>query len=80
MNHTTLASVAVLAAAALVIATFATAIVSPAFADSSKTIVKQSNKQKVHQSGVINLADQDASNAICVLSGANCGRIQGTGP
>jgi hypothetical protein len=42
MNHTTLALVAVLAAAALVIGTLA----SPAFADSSKTITKQVNKQK----------------------------------
>ena len=80
MNHTTLASVAVLAAAALVIATFATAIVSPAFADSSKTAVKQSNKQKIVQSGFVNLADQDAANDICIITGANCGRIQGTGP
>ena len=41
MNHATLALVAVLAAAALVIGTLA----SPAFAaDSSKTITKQVNK------------------------------------
>ena len=51
MNHTTLALVAVLVAAALVIGTFAT-IASPAFAyDSSKTITKQINKQRQVISG-----------------------------
>jgi hypothetical protein len=75
MNHTTLALVAVIAAAALVIGAFA----SPALADSSKTVVKQSNKQKLHQSGITNSADQDASNCIAVLNGANACRQQGTG-
>ena len=75
MNHTTLALVAVIAAAALVIGAFA----SPAFADSSKTIVKQSNKQKLHQSGIFNDADQSASNCIAVLNGANACRQQATG-
>jgi hypothetical protein len=75
MNHTTLALVAVIAAAALVIGAFA----SPALADSSKTVVKQSNKQKILQSGFVNLADQDAANDICIITGANCGRAQATG-
>jgi hypothetical protein len=78
VNHTTLVLLAVLVAATLVIATFA-AVASPAFADSSKTVTKQSNKQKLHQDGIINLADQDASNCIAVLNGANACRIQGTG-
>ncbi len=48
MNHTTLALVAVLAVAAVVIG----ALASPAFAsDSSKTITKQINKQKQIISG-----------------------------
>jgi hypothetical protein len=83
MNHTTLGLVAVIAAAALVIGTFATTTIasSPAFADSSKTVTKQSNKQKLHQDGIINLADQDASNCIGVANtGGNTCRIQGTGP
>ena len=75
MNHTTLALVAVIAAAALVIGAFA----SPALADSSKTVVRQSNKQKLHQDGIRNSADQDASNCIAVLNGANACRQQGTG-
>ena len=51
MNHTTLALVAVLVAAALVIGTFAT-IASPAFAsDSSKTITPQITKQRQVISG-----------------------------
>jgi hypothetical protein len=67
MNHTTLGLVAVIAAAALVIGTFATTtIASPAFADSSKTVVKQKNKQKAYQGGIINSADQDATNVICI--------------
>jgi hypothetical protein len=67
MNHTTLGLVAVIAAAALVIGTFATTtIASPAFADSSKTITKQTNKQKLHQDRIINLAEQDATNVICI--------------
>jgi hypothetical protein len=61
MNHTTLALVAVLAAA-LVIGTFA----SPAFADSSKTVTKQINKQK--QSRFEAEGEQSASNCITVLS------------
>ena len=74
MNHTTLALVAVLAAA-LVIGTFA----SPAFADSSKTITKQVNKQKQVLSGFVTEGSQDASNCIAVLNGANACREQGTG-
>ena len=67
MNHTTLALVAVLAAAALVIGTLA----SPAFADSSKTITKQINKQKQkvddHSLGL-----QNANNCITVASQTIC--------
>ena len=78
MNHTTLGLVvAVIAAAALVIGTLAT--ITAAFADSSKTVVKQSNKQKLHQDGIINSADQHASNCIAVLDGANACRGQETG-
>jgi hypothetical protein len=76
MNHTTLALVAVIAAAALAIGAFA----SPALADSSKTVVKQSNKQKLHQDGIFNEADQSASNCIAVLNGANACREQNNGP
>ena len=74
MNHTTLALVAVLAATALVIGTLA----SPAFADSSKTITKQINKQKQLISGDFSEGSQDASNCITVLNGANACR-QGPG-
>ena len=75
MNHTTLALVAVLAAAALVIGTFA----SPAFAsDSSKTITKQINKQKQVLSGFVTFGSQDASNCIAVANDANACRQQGT--
>jgi hypothetical protein len=73
MNHTTLALVAVLAAA-LVIGTFA----SPAFADSSATITKQINKQKQVLSGFVTTGTQDASNCIAVLDGSNACRQQGT--
>ena len=73
MNHTTLALVAVLAAA-VVIGTFA----SPAFADSSKTITKQINKQKQTLSGKFVLGIQEADNCIAVLNGANACRQQGT--
>jgi hypothetical protein len=76
MNHTTLALVAVLAAAALVIGTFAV----PAFADSSKTITKQINKQKQKISGDGSLGIQDADNCIAVLNGANACRQQNNGP
>ena len=76
MNHTTLALVAVLAAAALVIGTLA----SPAFADSSKTTTKQINKQKQVLSGFVTEGTQDASNCIAVLNGANACREQNTGP
>jgi hypothetical protein len=48
MNHTTLALVAVLAATALVIG----AVATPAFADSSKTVTIQVNKQKQKISGL----------------------------
>jgi len=75
MNHTTLALVAVLAAAAVVIGTFA----SPAFAyDSSNTITKQTNKQKQIISGDGSFGSQDASNCIAVVDGANAYRTQGT--
>jgi hypothetical protein len=74
INHTTLALVAVLAAAALVIGTFA----APAFADSSKTITKQTNKQKQVLSGFVTEGSQDASNCIAVLDGSNACR-QGPG-
>ena len=75
MNHTTLALVAVLAAA-LVIGTLA----SPAFADSSKTITKQVNKQKQVLSGFVTEGSQDASNCIAVLNipGSNACRQQET--
>ena len=72
MNHTIVALVAVLAAAALVIGTFA----SPAFADSSKTITKQINKQKQKISGDGSLGIQDADNCIAVLNGNNACRQQ----
>jgi hypothetical protein len=89
MNHTTLALVAVLAAAALVIG----AVATPAFAggykkrdkydkqgDSSKTVTIQVNKQKQKISGDFSFGSQDASNCIAVLNGANACRVQGTGP
>jgi Spy/CpxP family protein refolding chaperone len=89
MNHTTLALVAVLAAAALVIGMVAT----PAFAggydkkdkrydkkdrygDSSATITKQTNKQKQSISGFFSEGDQEASNCITVLSGQNSCKTQ----
>jgi hypothetical protein len=82
MNHTTLALVAVLAAAALVIG----AVASPAFAgghdkrdkkgDSSKTVTIQVNKQKQKISGFHNEGEQEASNCITVLSGSNACRQQ----
>jgi hypothetical protein len=75
MNHTTLALVAVLAAA-VVIGTFA----SPAFADSSKTVTKQINKQKQVLSGFVTLGEQTADNCIAVLNGANACRTQDNGP
>ena len=74
MNHATLALVAVLAAAALVIGTLA----SPAFADSSKTVTVQKNKQKQLLSGFVTEGTQDVSNCIAVLNGANAYRQQGT--
>jgi hypothetical protein len=70
-----IALVAVLAAAALVIGTFA----SPALADSSKTITKQVNKQKQVLSGFVTVGEQTADNCIAVLNGANACRQQGTG-
>src|SRR5918912_748506 len=92
MNHTTLALVAVLAAAALAIGMVA----SPAFAggyekrdkydkkdkygDSSATITKQINKQKQLISGDFSEGTQDADNCIAVLNGANACREQNTGP
>jgi hypothetical protein len=88
MNHTTLALVAVLAAAALVIG----AVASPAFAgghekrdkydkkgDSSATITKQENKQKQVLSGFVTFGSQDASNCIAVANDANACREQALG-
>jgi hypothetical protein len=72
MNHSTLALVAILAAAALVIGTLA----SPAFADSSKTITKQVNKQKQKIKGFFSEGEQSASNCITVLSRENACRQQ----
>jgi hypothetical protein len=84
MNHTTLALVAVLAAAALVIGTVAT----PAFAgghdkrdkydkqgDSSKTITKQVIKQK-QKVGDDSRGLQEANNCIAVLSKTLCGQAE----
>ena len=74
MNHTTLALVAVLAAAALAIGTLA----SPAFAggsydsgDSSATVTKQVVKQK-QKVGDHSLGLQNANNCITVASKAAC--------
>ena len=77
MNHTTLALVAVLAAAALVMG----AVASPAFAggykkkdkygDSSATITVQKNLQKQKVSGFHSEGEQSASNCITVLSKSN---------
>ena len=90
MNHTTLALVAVLAAAALVIGT---SVASPAFAgghdkrdkydkkgDSSATITKQENKQKQVLSGFVTFGSQDADNCIAVVNDANACRQQDNGP
>ena len=74
MNHTTLALVAVLAAAALVIG----AVASPAFADSSKTVTVQKNKQKQVISGDGSEGIQNADNCIAVLNRANACRQGGT--
>ena len=90
MNHTTLALVAVLAAAALVIG----AVATPAFAggreksdkydkkdkygDSSKTVTKQINKQLQIIKGDRSKGIQNADNCIAVLNGANACRDQGT--
>ena len=89
MNHTTLALVAVLAAAALVIGT---SVASPAFAgghdkkdkydkkgDSSATITKQENKQKQVLSGFVTFGSQDASNCSAVVNGPNACREQALG-
>jgi hypothetical protein len=78
MNHMTLALVAVLAAA-VVIGTFATAVASPAFADSSKTVTIQKNKQR-QTLGDFSTGVQTATNCIAVFNDANnvC-RQQGTG-
>jgi hypothetical protein len=74
MNHTTLALVAVLAAAALVIG----AVATPAFAggyknkdkygDSSATNTKQVIKQKEVLSGFVTIGIENACNSIKVLS------------
>ena len=91
MNHTTLALVAVLAAATLVIG----AVSTPAFAgghekrdkydikdkygDSSKTVTIQKNLQKQIIKGDHSFGSQDASNCIAVLNGPNACRQQGGG-
>lgn len=77
MNHTTLALVAVLSAAAIVIG----AVATPAFAggykkkdkygDSSATITKQLNEQKQVLSGFVTFGSQDAFNCIAVVNGPN---------
>jgi hypothetical protein len=90
MNHTTLALVAVLAAAALVIGT---SVAYPAFAgghgkrdkynkkdeygDSSATITKQENKQLQIIKGDHSEGTQNADNCIAVVNGANACRQQG---
>jgi hypothetical protein len=87
MNHTTLALVAVLVAAALVIGT---SVASPAFAgghdkkdkydkkgDSSATITKQENKQLQIIKGDHSEGTQNADNCIAVVNGANACRQQG---
>ena len=66
MNHTTLALVAVLAPAVVI-----GAVASPAFADSSKTITKEINKQKQTLSGKFVLGIQEANNCIAVLNDDN---------
>jgi hypothetical protein len=84
MNHTTLALVAVLAAAVVI-----GAVATPAFAgghdkkdrydkkgDSSKTVTIQVNKQKQTLSGKFVVGIQDADNCIAVLNGANACRQQ----
>ena len=92
MNHTTLALVAVLAAAALVIG----AVATPAFAggyekrdkynkkdkyrDSSATITKQINKQLQIIKGDHSKGIQNADNCIAVVNGANACRQQDNGP
>jgi hypothetical protein len=94
MNHTTLALVAILAAAALVIG----AVATPAFAgghdrkdkyekkdkydkkgDSSATVTEQENKQKQVLSGFVTFGSQDASNCIAVVNGPNSCREQALG-
>ena len=74
MNHTTLAIVAVITAATLVIGTLATTAIAPsAFAKtSSKTVTKQKNDQEFSQSGQINIGVQAAINDICTLSPGVC--------
>jgi hypothetical protein len=67
MNHTMVALVAVLAAAALVVGTFA----SPAFADSSKTNTKQVNKLKEVLSGFVTIGIENACNSIKIVSTSN---------
>ena len=62
-NHTTIALVAVLAAADLVVGTFA----SPAFADSSKTNTKQVAKSKAVVSGLVAVGIANACNSIKIL-------------
>jgi hypothetical protein len=74
VNHTTLVLLGVLVAAILVISTLA---VAPAFADNSKTITKQINKQKQKISGDESTGAQGASNCIAVVNGANACRAQG---
>ena len=67
LNKTTtiLTISAVVAAAALVIGTFAITVASPAFAQSSTTTVKQRNSQSQTLSGFSGPATQTASNTCC---------------
>jgi hypothetical protein len=50
------------------------------YGDSSATITKQINKQKQVISGFSTFGEQDASNCIAVLNGANACRQQDNGP
>ena len=88
MNHTTLALVAVLAAAAVVVG----AVATPAFAggyekrdkkdkygDSSATITIQKNLQKQIIKGYGSEGTQNADNCIAVVNDANACRQQDNG-
>ena len=80
MNNTrTLAIVAVLTAATLVVGVTFAATTHPAFADKKKdngndgnTVTIQANKQKGSQSGYDNDFEQEATNVICTHPDATC--------